>query len=99
MTTWGLIVIISLALALLSMVLLMALHKRLKEPYSHCFWKGFFVAFVLVTLIFTALRLTGVITQPLLFGLPIALGTGSLTGLLLEFLRNRFRDQDFWTKC
>lgn len=99
MTTWGLIVIISLALALISMFLLLLLHRRLKEPYSHCFWKGFFVAFILVALVFTILRLAGITAQPLLFALPVALGTGSVTGLVLEFIRNRYPGKGFWEKC
>lgn len=91
--------IVSLVLALVSMFLLFLLHRRLKEPYSHCFWKGFFIAFLLMALIFIVLRLTGVMVQPLVLGLPVALGIGSLAGLLLEFLRNRFLDKDFWNRC
>ena len=99
MSTWGIIVIIALATALLSILALLWLQRRQKEPYSHCFWKGFLVAFIGVTVIFVTLQLTGIIQQAMLFGLPIAFGLGSLTGLITEIIRNKMTDKDYWKNC
>jgi hypothetical protein len=99
MSTWGLTVMIALAVALLSMLALLWIQKKQKEPYSHCFWKGFLAAFLIIIVVFVALKMTGVVQKAMLYGLPIAFGAGSLAGLITEFVRNRFLNKDFWKKC
>lgn len=99
MSTWILIVLISLLVALLSLAVLAWIHLKAKAPYSQCFWKGFLVAFVLVTIVFVILRVTHVLPVSLVFGLPVALGMGSLTGLLAEVIRNRRMGKNFWKNC
>lgn len=99
MSTWILIVLISLLVALLSLAVLAWIHLKAKAPYSQCFWKGFLVAFVLVTVVFVILRVTHVLPVSLVFGLPVALCMGSLTGLLAEIIRNRMAGKNFWKNC
>lgn len=99
MSTWILIVLISLLVALLSLAVLAWIHMKAKAPYSQCFWKGFLVAFVLVTIVFVILRATHVLPVSLVFGLPVALCMGSLTGLLAEVIRNRMMGKNFWKNC
>jgi hypothetical protein len=99
MSTWGLTVMIALAMALLSMLALLWIQKKQKEPYSNCFWKGFLVVFLLVIVVFVTLKMTGVIQKAMLYGLPIAFGAGSLAGLITEIVRNRLLNKNFWRKC
>jgi hypothetical protein len=99
MSIWGITVVIAVVIALFSILALLWLHRRRKEPYSHCFWKGFLAAFLGVTIIFATLRLTGVIHLAMLSGLPFAFGIGSLTGLITEIIRNKMTNKDFWKNC
>jgi ABC-type transport system involved in multi-copper enzyme maturation permease subunit len=89
MASWGLTVIISLVIALFSMLALIYLRGRDRKSYSNCFWKGFLVAFVLTALAFAALARTGCVEIPLILGLPVGLAVGSLAGLILEIIRNK----------
>lgn len=81
------------------MILLVLLQRKKKEPYSHCFWKGFLIGFLLMAGILVALRLAGVIHMAMIFGLPIAFGAGCVTGLVTEIIRNRMMDKGFWKNC
>jgi hypothetical protein len=99
MSPLALTVTLSLAAGLSSMILLVLLHRKNNEPYSHCFWKGFLIGFLLVAGILVALRLTEMIHMAMIFGLPIAFGAGCVTGLFSEIIRNRMMDKGFWKNC
>jgi len=99
MSPWGITVIVSLAIALLSMLSLIFLRGRNRKNYSNCFWKGFFLAFVITSVVFAALASADLVKRPLILVLPVALAVGSLAGLLLEIIRNKLADRDFWKKC
>lgn len=99
MSPIALIVSLSLAVGLISMGLLLLLHRRNKEPYSHCFWKGFLVGFSGVALILVVLRLTGMLNMALIFGLPVAFAVGCLAGLFTEIVRNTMMHKGFWKNC
>ena len=99
MSTWGITVIVSLVVAMISMGVLFWIQQKQKEPYSYCFWKGFLVVFLIVVIIFVALKITGHIQKAMFYGLPVAFGAGSLVGLLTEIVRNRLYKKGFWKNC
>jgi len=99
MSSWGLTVIISLGIALFSMLALVWLRGRNRKHGSNCFWKGFLGAFLLTALVFALLAWTGHVKSYLIFALPIALAAGSLAGLVMEIIRNKMAGREFWKNC
>lgn len=99
MSLWGVTVIISLVIALISMLALVYLRGKNRRPYSNCFWKGFLLAFLLTAAVFAVLAWTGRVEQYMIFGLPVALAVGSLAGLILEIIKNKMTDNNFWKNC
>ena len=99
MSPWGITVLVSLAIALFSMLALVYIRGRDRKNYSNCFWKGFFLSFLLTTAVFAILAATGRMRHSLILALPVALAVGSVGGLVLEFIRNRLMHKDFWKRC